>query len=143
MMVRIEQQVKNYKELSITPKINEEKYVPVPALTNNAVCGNNGLYTEIKRTDVIKWKEHESPTSIDKLLQNPIDYTLENIAYISDNGHSDLSNIALTKGNVAHAVIQHLFYIPEDKEHSGTASAIRQRVDANYKTMFKHIIETK
>lgn len=143
MMVRIEQQVKNYKELSITPKINEEKYVPVPALTNNAVCGNNGLYTEIKRTDLIKWKEHESPTSIDKLLQNPIDYTLENIAYISDNGHSDLSNIALTKGNVAHAVIQHLFYIPEDKEHSGTASAIRQRVDANYKTMFKHIIETK
>ena len=75
-------------------------------------------------------------------MQNPIDYTLENIAYISDNGQSNLSNIAMTKGNVAHAVIQHLFYLPEDKQ-SGVASAIRQRVEANYKTVFDKMIETK
>ena len=142
MMVRIEQQVKNHKELTDTPHINDDSYIPMSPLTNNAVSGSDGLYTEINRTDLIKWKKHESPTSIDKLMQNPIDYTLENIAYISDNGQSDLGNIAMTKGNVAHAVIQHLFYIPGDTQ-SGIVSAIKQRVEANYKTVFDRVIETK
>ena len=142
MIVRIEQQVENHKELTSAPRIKEDSYVPVSALTNNAISGSDGLYTEIKRTDLIKWKKHESPTSIDKLMQNPLDYTLENIAYICDNGQNDLSNIAMTKGNVAHAVIQHLFYIPGDTQ-SGLASAIKQRVEANYKSVFDKVIETK
>lgn len=142
MMVRIKQQVKNHKNLTDTPQINEDSYIPVSALTNNAISGSDGLYAEINRTDLIKWKKHESPTSIDKLMQNPLDYTLENIAYISDNGQSDLSNIAMTKGNVAHAVIQHLFYIPGDTQ-SGLAPAIKQRVEANYKSVFDKVIETK
>ena len=142
IMVRIEQQVKNHEKLTITPKISDDNYIPTSALTNNAQSGNDGLYTEIRRTDLIKWKQHESPTSIEKLIQNPIDYTLEDIAYISDNGQSDLSNIALTKGNVAHGVIQHLFYIPGDLQ-SGRAAAIKQRVAANYKSVFDHVTETK
>jgi hypothetical protein len=114
----------------------------VEALTNNAASGTDGLYTEISRTDLIRWKKHESPTSIDKLMQNPLDYTLENIAYISDNGQSNLSNIAMTKGNVAHAVIQHLFHVPGELK-SGYAAAIRARVAANYKAVFDKAVETK
>ena len=142
MMVRIEQQVKNHKELTYEPKIGDEQYVDVPALTDNALCGSDGMYTQIKRTDLIKWKKKESPTSIDHLMQNPLDYTMENIAYISDNGQSDLSNIAMTKGNVAHAVIQHLFYIPSDTK-SGYAAAIKARVEAGYKEVFDKMVETK
>lgn len=142
MMVRIEQQVKNHKELTYEPKIGDEQYVDVPALTDNALCGSDGMYTQIKRTDLIKWKKKESPTSIDHLMQNPLDYTMESIAYISDNGQSDLSNIAMTKGNVAHAVIQHLFYIPSDTK-SGYAAAIKARVEAGYKEVFDKMVETK
>ena len=142
MMVRIEQQVKNHEELTFEPKIGDEQYVDVPALTDNARCGSDGMYTQIKRTDLIKWKKKESPTSIDHLMQNPLDYTMESIAYISDNGQSDLSNIAMTKGNVAHAVIQHLFYIPGDTQ-SGYAAAIKARVEANYKEVFNKVVETK
>lgn len=142
MMVRIEQQVKNHEELTYEPRIGDEQYVDVPALTENALCGSDGMYTQIKRTDLIKWKKKESPTSIDHLMQNPLDYTMENIAYISDNGQSDLSNIAMTKGNVAHAVIQHLFYIPGDTQ-SGYAAAIKARVEANYKEVFDKVVETK
>ena len=142
MMVRIEQQVKNHEELTYEPRIGDEQYVDVPALTENALCGSDGMYTQIKRTDLIKWKKKESPTSIDHLMQNPLDYTMENIAYISDNGQSDLSNIAMTKGNVAHAVIQHLFYIPGDIQ-SGYAAAIKARVEANYKEVFDKVVETK
>jgi len=142
MMVRIEQQVKNHEELTFEPKIGDDQYVDVPALTDNALCGSDGMYTQIKRTDLIKWKKKESPTSIDHLMQNPLDYTMESIAYISDNGQSDLSNIAMTKGNVAHAVIQHLFYIPGDTQ-SGYAAAIKARVEANYKEVFDKMVETK
>jgi len=139
LIVRIEQQVENYKELVHTPKIDENRYVPVLPLSNN---GGNELYTPIGRTDLIKWRDHESPTSTDKLIQNPIDYTLENIAYISDNGQSQLSDIARTKGNVAHAVIQHLFYVPGNKR-SGYADAIKARVDANYKAVFEQVTKAK
>ena len=142
MMVRIEQQVKNHEELTYEPKIDDDCYVAVEALTDNARCGCDGYYSEINRTDLIKWKEKESPTSIDKLMQNPLDYTMENIANISDNGQSDLSNIAMTKGNVAHGVIQHLFYIPGDTK-SGYAAAIKERVEANYKEVFDKMVETK
>ena len=142
MMVRIEEQVSNHDQLTITPHIGDDCYVAVSALTDNSCSGTDGLYTMIKRTDLIKWRKHESPTSIEKLMQNPLDYTLENIAYISDNGQSVLSNIAMTKGNVAHAVIQHLFYIPGDQQ-SGYASAIKQRVESGYKAVFDRVIETK
>ena len=142
LIVRLEQQIDNYREIAYRPMIGSECYVPVEALTNNAVNGTNGLYTEISRTDLIKWKKHESPTSVEKLMQNPLDYTLENIAYISDNGQNNLSNIAMTKGNVAHAVIQHLFYIPGEPQ-SGYAAAIRERVTSNYKAVFDKAVETK
>lgn len=142
LIVRLEQQISNYGQLTRHPEIGEDKYVNAKALTNNAVIGSNGLYTEIENTDLIRWRQHESPTSVDKLIQNPLDYTLESISNISDNGQSDLSNIAMTKGNVAHAVIQHLFYVEGDTE-SGRAAAIKQRVEANYKKVFDRAVETK
>lgn len=142
LIVRIEQQVKNYKELCYTPRIDEELYVPVEPLTNNVACGSDGIYTEIERTDLINWKRHESPTSVEKLIQNPIDYTLENIAYISDNGQSTLCNLAATKGNVAHAVIQQLFLNREDAQR-GYPAAIKSKVNADYKQIFDNVVETK
>lgn len=142
LIVRLEQQISNYGQLARHPEISEDSYVTAKALTNNAIIGSNGLYTEIENTDLIRWSQHESPTSVDKLIQNPLDYTLENISYISDNGQSDLSNIAMTKGNVAHTVIQHLFYVKGDPQ-SGYAAAIRQRVDAGYKEVFDRAVETK
>ena len=142
IMVRIEQQVKNHEKLTFEPKIDDKFYVNVPALTNNARSGSDGYYSKIQKTDLIKWKKQESPTTIDQLMQNPLDYTMENIAYISDNGQNDLSNIDMTKGNVAHAVIQHLFHISGDTQ-SGHAAAIKARVNAKYKKVFDKVVETK
>lgn len=139
LIVRIEQQVENHDVVVSAPKFSEDQYVPAEPLSNKA---DNPLYITISRTDLIRWKAHESPTSIDKLMQNPVDYTLDNIAYISDNGQSALSNLSMTKGNVAHAVIQHLFYIPGDKE-SGYAGAIRKRVEKSYQQTFEDVVRTK
>ena len=138
MMVRIEQQVKNCKDLVNTPKIDDGAYKAVDALTDNS----SGLYSEIKKTNLIQWMQEESPTSIDKLMQNPLDYTMEYIANIKDNGQSDLSNMNMTKGNVAHGVIEHLFYVDGD-EGSGYAEAIKKRVEADYGDVFDKVVETK
>lgn len=142
LIVRIEQQVENHRQITLTPDIPDTAYVPVTAMPNNALSGSDGLYTHIQNTDLIKWKERESPTSIEKLIQNPVDYALENIAYIRDNGQSALSNIAMTKGNVAHGVIQQLFYIPK-KQKSGYPAEIRKRVDNSYHQVFDKVVKAK
>lgn len=142
LIVRIEQQVENHRQITSTPEIPDTAYVPVTAMPNNALSGSDGLYTHIHNTDLIKWKEKESPTSIEKLIQNPVDYALENIAYIRDNGQSALSNINMTKGNVAHGVIQQLFYIPKKKK-SGYPAEIIKRVKASYSQVFDKVVKAK
>ena len=142
LMVRIEKQVANHQEFTESPAFKDNDYQPIAPLTNNAACGINGPYTQIQRSDLIQWRKHESPTSIEQLIQNPLDYALENIAYIRDNGQSDLANLARTKGNVAHGVIQSLFYVPDDTK-SGYADAIKKRVELSYKTAFDSVVETK
>lgn len=142
LVVRIEQQVKNHREVTRTPEIPEELYIPTKPLSDNALSECDGYYTQIHRTDLITWKKTESPTSIETLIQYPLDYTLESIAGIRDNGQRDLSNVRRTKGNVAHAVIQHLFLIPDDPA-SGYAPAIRDRVNKDYERVFNETVEAK
>lgn len=138
LIVRLEQQIKNYKDFVFTPHLPEKKYLPTTLLDNHVA----GIYTNIERTDLIRWKQHESPTSIEELIQFPFDYVLGNIAYISDNGQSDVDDVSRTEGNVAHAVIQKLFCVPDDKG-SGYADKIRQRVDAAYKETFNEVVEKR
>lgn len=142
LIVRLEQQIKNYKELISTPIIADSLYEPIEPLTNNAQIGSDGVYTTIKHTELIKWKRYESPTSVEKLIQDPLDYVLENIAYIRDNGQSTLGNLAATKGNVAHAVIQTLFLRADDTE-SGYPDLIRERVSTTYRQVFDNVVESK
>ena len=139
MIVRIEQQVSNHKELTIKPTIDEGRYVDVEPLTDNA---GEGKYAEIKHADLIEWEKKESPTTLNQLMQDPLDYALENIAHISDNGQRELSNLATTKGNVAHAVIEHLFLVRGD-DKSGYAEDIKKRINSDYDKVFDKVVETK
>ena len=44
------------------------------------------------------------------MFQSPLDYVFQNIADIYPSGLSAMSPIWTTKGNVAHAVIQSIFW---------------------------------
>lgn len=142
LIVRIEQQIRNFGELTCTPVIDETKYESAEPLKDNFLSGSDGLYAEIKRTDLINWKDSESPTSLNNLMQNPLDYVLENIAYISDNGQSEFNNVQITKGIVAHAVIQQLF-LNRDDVKSGYPDAIKAKVKSDYRKVFDRTVETK
>lgn len=141
LTVRIEQQVKNHTDITSTPLIADEAYTSAKKLTDNAYCDCDGTYATIKHADLINWRGYESPTTIERLIQNPVDYALENIANIKDNGQSTLRNIAATKGNVAHAVIQQLFL--SDEPRSGYPDVIKQRVVDSYDTVFDYVVESK
>jgi len=56
----------------------------------------------------VTWRDHESFTALEKLLQNPLDYVMNYTLNFSDLSDTDIK-MSLTNGNVAHEVIEDLF----------------------------------
>ena len=50
----------------------------------------------------------ESYSSLDTLIQRPIDYVLDHVTYLRERDLSQVADIRTIKGNVAHAVIENL-----------------------------------
>lgn len=61
------------------------------------------------QTNLLDWPEKESATSLDMLIQNPLDYTFTYLADCKDYLDLDAQNTARVKGNVAHDIIARLF----------------------------------
>ena len=63
----------------------------------------------LERPDLIRWPRMESNTSLQELIQDPLDYTLDHLAVF--NGSSSLApaDLQTTKGVVAHGVIERIF----------------------------------
>ena len=61
-------------------------------------------------------RERESYSSIDKLIQHPFDYVLNYYARLREPGDTQMADIDITKGNVAHLVVEQLVndYIEKD-----------------------------
>ena len=64
---------------------------------------------KIKYGDKLQWPEQESATSLDTLIQNPMDYVINNLLHIDGTGVADMQAVYRTEGNVGHAVIADLF----------------------------------
>lgn len=62
-----------------------------------------------RQTQLLDWPKKESATSLDMLIQNPLDYAFAYLARCTDYLDLDAQNTARVKGNAAHAVITHLF----------------------------------
>lgn len=142
LIVRLEQQIGNFKQFVTTPTLPEDGYVAVEPLDNSRKSMDNPQYVQIRNTALLKWRQMESPTSVESLIQYPIDYVLQRLAHIEDNGQSDMANVNTTKGNVAHGVIEHLFYKQGDVE-SGYPDAIRERIRQHFHETFDMIIQKK
>ena len=56
----------------------------------------------------VTWRDHESFTALEKLLQDPLDYVMNYTLSFSDLSDTDIK-MSLTNGNVAHEVIEDLF----------------------------------
>lgn len=73
-------------------------------------------FIHLSHKERIKFPDHESYSSLSLMYQSPVDYVFGYIAGIWPVGASAMSPLNTTKGNVAHAVIQTLFWNKDNKE---------------------------
>lgn len=123
----------NYpKEFIVSePKIIDnrmERQDNTQAEENNGIDKSYNDCIKFTRADLIEWSKHESYSSLDSLINHPIDYAFERLAGISPSGLAALPDIQTMKGTVAHKVIEILFSPKPDIPESGKISYIENQL---------------
>ena len=137
LMILLEQSISNLDIVIEEPQIADQNYSESKLVDNSL---HDAIYLEIKNTDKLKWRDHESATSLDNLIQNPFDYSLQYLMGIQDDGVSKMEQLDRTQGEVAHAVIASLFY---KKGETNDPETILQRVSVDYDTAFSDALLEK
>jgi hypothetical protein len=137
LMILLEQSIPNLDLIIEEPQIADQYYSERSNVDNSL---HDATYLEIKKTDKLKWREHESATSLENLIQFPFDYSLQYLMGIRDDGMSTMLRLDRTQGEVAHAVIASLFYKEGETNNPDT---ILQRVSADYDSAFSNALLEK
>ena len=137
LMILLEQSISNLDLVIEEPLIADEKYNERSNVDNSL---HDATYLEINNTDQLKWRDKESATSLESLIQNPFDYSLQYLMGIRDDGVSTMMRLDRTQGEVAHAVIASLFHKEGETNDPNT---ILQRVTADYDTTFSNALLEK
>ena len=137
LMILLEQSISNLDIVIEEPQIADQRYSERKSVDNSL---HDATYLEIKNTDKLRWRDHESATSLDNLIQNPFDYSLQYLMGIRDDGVSKMEQLDRTQGEVAHAVIASLFYKEGETNDPDT---ILQRVSNDYDTAFSDALLDK
>lgn len=134
LMILLEQHFNNLSDFIIEPQPEEKHFVDCPLVNNQP---NDEQFLEIKNTDHLKWRDKESATSLDLLIQHPFDYTMKYLVGIKDNSISAMKKLDITKGLVAHNTIAQLFY-KEGEENS--ADQISKRIESSFDKSFSNAL---
>ena len=135
IMIRLEKQVRNLESFMETPAFDE-------GLKERVKGANNATHAtsyELDRADLIKWPDHISHTSMDLLIQHPLDFAMQNIADIQGSNVPAMTDIKRTKGTVAHAVIQAIF--SPDEGAKKKAADISAGLESSYASAFDAQVE--
>lgn len=137
-MVRLESLIDkdNLKEFIKTPNLLEEETEKVGLVRNENVLSQ----IKFDHADLLKWPNHLSPTSLSTFVEYPLDFVLERMLKIVSTGPGSIADVKITKGTVAHAVIEGLFAPREGKERS-TADEIEIRVKQEFEEQVRKSIE--
>ena len=96
----------------IITKDGDEEFAKLPSRPCKKV--NNHREEDAKeitfdaKAHPVTWREQESFSALEELLQNPLDYFLKYTLGFTDKGPTEIK-MSLTYGNVAHEVIESLF----------------------------------
>ena len=121
-----EKEFYDYLEKPDITKLKGIKILPSSEI-NNHYQDEHGL-VHFTRTDLIKFRETESYSSITNLIENPFDYVMEKHCNFSMSGEAAMGEVYTTKGTVAHAIIEELF----NPKHGGTAADIKKQIDTRF-----------
>lgn len=125
------------KELSeLTSTISSSQ---VRAIDNR--IEKDAKFVEITKTDYIKknWSDHQSQSSLEKLINLPVDYVVENFVRFKSDSLSDFGQISRTKGNVAHKIIQKLFS-PSEENKNGNPDFIEKKIKSDFEEVFSETV---
>ncbi|MBR4389835.1 MAG: PD-(D/E)XK nuclease family protein [Prevotella sp.] len=134
LMILLEQHFNNLCDVVIEPQPEEKHFVDCPLVNNQP---NDEQFLKIKNADHLKWRDKESATSLDLLIQHPFDYTMKYLVGIKDNSISAMKQLDITKGLVAHNTIAQLFY-KEGEEN--TADQISKRIESSFDKSFSNAL---
>ena len=137
LIILLEQSISNLNLVIEEPLIADQNYSERSNVDNSL---HDATYLEINNTDQLRWRNKESATSLESLIQNPFDYSLQYLMGIRDDGVSTMMRLDRTQGEVAHAVIASLFHKEGETNDPDT---ILQRVTADYDTAFSNALLEK
>lgn len=136
VMIQLES---TFKKKLNNPTITTTPPIPKDLIWNDITVNNqlkDKSTIKIRNGKELKWPERESATSLENLIQNPLDYTLENLIHIEGTSVANMQDVYRTEGNVAHAVIAKLFNKHEDIATSGTYPYIKDNINLHFNDVF-------
>ncbi len=139
LMIQLEQQAKDLGDITRQPSLDESLYQDAEIIDNKNKNNNADEFIHLHHPELIQFPKYESYSSLSNMFQSPLDYTFQSIAQIYPVGASAMSPIWTTKGNVAHAVIQTLFWDKDDKQ-SGYPERIERNLKENYDKVFASVV---
>ncbi len=138
-LVMMENTFKSLDSITKLPELPNDIYENCEKVDN---VYKDATHIELTNPELIDWRQHESATSLKKLIQYPFDYAMEYLAKIKSSGIEELKDISRTQGLVAHAVIAQLFS-PREGESSVGFKELKNRYDNEFASAFnKQILAT-
>jgi hypothetical protein len=105
MLIRLEQDFKDsLPKVTSAGKLSDEYYKEKNLFTN----AGDGLQVTIENKDLLSFREMESFSSLESLIQNPFDYTMQHLANFKNGNTFQLGDLKNREGIVAHAIIERL-----------------------------------
>ena len=121
LIIRLEKVFdKSLQHVCVWPDNSESEKINVENVNNHS----DDIEVAIDNKGLLKMPETESYSSLDNLIQYPLDYVMERILKLRDRSSTDMDKISTVKGNVAHGVIEKLF--------EGNTEEIRSNIDNHF-----------
>jgi hypothetical protein len=139
LRVRLETLVSNLKEVTRTPQVSAQDFEMEPVSFFRREPKPAELQIDKALAGQLQWPSHLSPTYVEKLVEHPMDYVMEDLLGIKSAGIAAMSPVRTTLGNVAHAVIAELF-APRDEEKA-TPEVIAGRVQQEFEATYRQMLE--
>ncbi len=128
----------DFKSLVSHPKVDSKYSKQVDIVDNRC----EGRVINVKNADKFRWPSHESASSLESIIQHPLDYVLDTLTGFHSRQVASMMDINRTMGNVAHAVIQAIFSPSNGAESTDSATAINI-LKSSYDRIFMDTVQAK
>ncbi|GAA6529379.1 hypothetical protein LPYR103PRE_13520 [Segatella asaccharophila] len=140
LMIRLMQSIENLDVIIDHPQLDNSLYEDAKVIDNKNRNNDTDEFVHLPHPELVIFPDCESYSSLSNMFQSPVDYTFQFIADIYQSGLSAMAPMRTTKGNVAHAVIQTLFF-NKDVEGSGCVPYIEKNLKDNYDRVFVETVD--